>query len=219
MKRYSKLFAALVIGLVVVGGLGGGVDIVDATTEDLDSCTTINREFDGTAACTDCLDGYEEDDVGSCELTEEPTESECTTSNRVYDSTDLTCGGCESGFEENDAGDCEETDTTTSSSTVSTSTSTTTTSTSATHALTNPLGSTDLRVVIGYIIKALLGLSGAIALFVFVWSGIMMMLAAGSPEKIKTAKASLTWATIGLVVIFTAYTLVYTLITALSTGT
>ena len=86
-------------------------------------------------------------------------------------------------------------------------------------ALTNPLNSSDLRVVIGYLVNALLGLSGAIALLVFVWSGIMMMLAGGSPEKIKKAKESLTWAMIGLVVIFTAYTLVYTLITALSTGT
>lgn len=87
------------------------------------------------------------------------------------------------------------------------------------HPLSNPLGSSDFRVVIGYIIRAMLGLSGALALFVFVWSGVMMMIAAGSPEKIKKAKESLTWATIGLVVIFTAYTLVYTLITALSTGT
>lgn len=86
-------------------------------------------------------------------------------------------------------------------------------------ALSNPLGSSDLRVVIGQLIRAMLGLSGAIALFVFVWSGMMMMLAAGSPDKIKKAKDSLVWASIGLVVIFTAYTLVYTLITALSTGT
>lgn len=85
-------------------------------------------------------------------------------------------------------------------------------------ALSNPLGSSDLRVVIGLLVKALLGLSGAIALFVFVWSGLMMMIAAGDPKKILKAKESLTWATIGLVVIFTAYTLVYTLITALSTG-
>lgn len=86
-------------------------------------------------------------------------------------------------------------------------------------ALTNPLGSSDLRVIIGNVIKAMLGLSGALALLVFVWSGIMMMLAAGSPDKIKKAKDSLVWATIGLVVIFSAYTLVATLITALSTGT
>ncbi len=86
-------------------------------------------------------------------------------------------------------------------------------------ALTNPLGSNDLRVVIGYLVRAMLGLSGAIALFVFVWAGLQMMLAAGEAKKITKAKESLTWATIGLVVIFTAYTLVYTLVTALSTGT
>lgn len=85
--------------------------------------------------------------------------------------------------------------------------------------LKNPLLHSDLRVIIGDVIKALLGLSGAIALLVFVWSGVMMMLAAGNMDKIKKAKGSLVWATIGLVVIFTAYTLVATLIKALSTGT
>lgn len=85
-------------------------------------------------------------------------------------------------------------------------------------ALINPLPSTSIPVIIGIVIQALLGLSGAIALLVFVWSGIMMMVAAGSPDKIKKAKNSIIWATIGLVVIFTAYTLVATLITALSTG-
>ncbi|OGL94725.1 hypothetical protein A2348_02285 [Candidatus Uhrbacteria bacterium RIFOXYB12_FULL_58_10] len=85
-------------------------------------------------------------------------------------------------------------------------------------ALTNPLGTPDIREIIGNVIKALLGLSGAVALLVFVWSGILMIVAAGSPEKIKKAKSSLVWATIGLVVIFTAYTLVATLISVLSTG-
>ncbi len=85
-------------------------------------------------------------------------------------------------------------------------------------ALTNPLGQTSIPKIIGNIVKALLGLSGALALFVFVWSGVLMIIAAGNPEKIKKAKDSLIWATIGLVVIFTSYTLVATLITALSTG-
>ncbi len=84
--------------------------------------------------------------------------------------------------------------------------------------LDNPLGSSDINVIIGTVVKGMLGMSGAIALLVFVWSGTMMMLAAGSPDKIKKAKSSLVWATIGLVVIFTAYTLVATLISAISTG-
>lgn len=85
-------------------------------------------------------------------------------------------------------------------------------------ALTNPLGTTDIPTIIGNVVKALLGLSGAVALLVFVWSGILMIAAGGNADQIKKAKSSLIWATIGLVVIFTAYTLVATLIGALSTG-
>ncbi len=243
MKRDLNKFAGVIIGLVVVVGMGfgprvalaqicqadeelssGGVDADDCVScaegyinDGSDTCILDESESESadTTSCPEgevetadgglceCADGYEEDETGTC--------IESTSDGSSDDATD----GCEDGEDATADGDCVAS----TGTTVSTTTSTTTTSTSATHALTNPLGSTDLRVVIGYIIKALLGLSGAIALFVFVWSGIMMMLAAGSPEKIKTAKASLTWATIGLVVIFTAYTLVYTLITALSTGT
>jgi hypothetical protein len=85
-------------------------------------------------------------------------------------------------------------------------------------ALTDPLDGAAITTIIGRVISALLGLSGAIALLVFVWSGILMMVAAGNPDKIKKAKGSLVWASIGLVVIFTAYALVSTLISVLSTG-
>ncbi len=85
-------------------------------------------------------------------------------------------------------------------------------------ALYDPLGHAPITTIIGRVISALLGLSGAVALLVFVWSGILMIVAAGNPERIKKAKSSLVWATIGLVVIFTAYTLVATLIGVLSTG-
>lgn len=84
--------------------------------------------------------------------------------------------------------------------------------------LNDPLGNVPITTIIGRVIKALLGLSGAVALLVFVWSGILMILAGGNPERIKKAKDSLVWATIGLVVIFTAYTLVATLVGVLSTG-
>jgi hypothetical protein len=84
--------------------------------------------------------------------------------------------------------------------------------------LSNPIGTTNIPVIIGNIVKALLGLSGAVALLVFVWSGVLMIVAAGNADHIKKAKSSIVWATIGLVVIFTAYTIVTTLVTALSTG-
>lgn len=85
--------------------------------------------------------------------------------------------------------------------------------------LQNPLGTSDIRVIIGRVIQALLGLSGTLALLMFVWGGITWMTSGGVADKIKKGKDTLIWATIGLVVIFTAYTLVSTLITAITSGT
>ena len=85
--------------------------------------------------------------------------------------------------------------------------------------LENPLGESDLRIIIGRVIQALLGLSGTLALLMFVWGGIQWMTSGGVAEKIKKGKDTLIWATIGLVVIFTAYTLVSTLIEAITSGT
>lgn len=90
----------------------------------------------------------------------------------------------------------------------------------AVHAqLQNPLGTSDLRVAIGQIIKAMLGLAGVAALAMFVWGGFQWILSRGNEDMIKKGKNTLVWTTIGLVIIFTAYTLVSTLISALSGGT
>ena len=82
--------------------------------------------------------------------------------------------------------------------------------------LQNPLGTSDLRLIIGNIVKSLLSLSGAAGLLMFVWGGFQFLTAGGDPKKVEKGKATLVWATIGLVVIFSAYTLLDTLIKALS---
>ncbi|TAK04142.1 hypothetical protein EPO34_03280 [Patescibacteria group bacterium] len=82
--------------------------------------------------------------------------------------------------------------------------------------LQNPLGTSDLRQVIGNIVRALLGFAGAGALLMFVWGGFQFMMAAGNPKNVEKGKLTLIWATVGLVVIFSAYTLLDTLIKALS---
>ncbi len=74
--------------------------------------------------------------------------------------------------------------------------------------LKNPIGVKNLNEAIGKIIKAALGLSGAVALLMFVWGGVQWLISGGSAERVKAGKNTLTWATIGLVVIFTAYVLV-----------
>ncbi len=85
-------------------------------------------------------------------------------------------------------------------------------------ALENPLGETDIRVIIGRVISALLGFSGALALLMFVWGGITWLTSGGNETRIKKGKDTLLWATIGLVVIFTSYAIVRAIVTALTTG-
>ncbi|MBI5072055.1 hypothetical protein HZB93_04195 [Candidatus Falkowbacteria bacterium] len=70
---------------------------------------------------------------------------------------------------------------------------------------TSPLGMVSPTQILGRVIKAVLGILGAIALFMFVWGGQGWMMSGGNPEKIKAARATLIWAVIGMVVIFLSY--------------
>lgn len=86
--------------------------------------------------------------------------------------------------------------------------------------LDNPLGDVkSLPVLIGKIIKALLGITGSIALVMFIYGGFTWMTAAGSPEAVSKGKNILIWAVVGLVVIFSAYGLVNFVIGSLTATT
>ena len=72
--------------------------------------------------------------------------------------------------------------------------------------LTNPLGNTkDPREIIGLAIQGAMSILGSLALAMFVYGGFVWMLSAGNTEKIEKGKRILTWAFIGLVVIFSSY--------------
>lgn len=83
----------------------------------------------------------------------------------------------------------------------------------------NPLGTTSIQAVIARLIKALLGLSGSIALLMFVWGGFLWLSSRGETKQIEKGKETIKWATFGLVIIFTAYILVGAIIGALIKGT
>lgn len=85
--------------------------------------------------------------------------------------------------------------------------------------LSNPLGTTSIQVIIGRLIRAMLGVTGSIALLMFIWGGFLWLISAGEPEKVKKGKDAMKWATLGLVVIMGAYMIVNTIITALESGT
>ncbi|OIO52097.1 hypothetical protein COY93_03635 [Candidatus Uhrbacteria bacterium CG_4_10_14_0_8_um_filter_58_22] len=65
-----------------------------------------------------------------------------------------------------------------------------------------------IQIIIGRIIRGAVAVSGVIALAMFVWSGFNWMLAQGNKEAITKAQNTLLWSTLGLILIFGAYTLV-----------
>jgi len=83
-----------------------------------------------------------------------------------------------------------------------------------TYQLKSPIGEVTGPELIGRIIKAVLGVVGALALAMFVFGGFTWLTSGGSPDKIKKGKDILMWAVIGLIIIFTSYTLVDFILTA-----
>lgn len=75
--------------------------------------------------------------------------------------------------------------------------------------LDNPIGQTDINILIGTIINAIMGIVGSLALAMFIYGGFTWMTAAGASEKVQKGKDIIIWATIGLIVIFSSYALVY----------
>jgi Type IV secretion system pilin len=81
-------------------------------------------------------------------------------------------------------------------------------STSAKPSGLDPSGGRDIPTIIGGAIKAVLGVAGAMALFMFVYGGLITLTSAGSPERIKKGKDVLIWATVGLIIIFGSFYMV-----------
>ncbi len=71
----------------------------------------------------------------------------------------------------------------------------------------NPLGTTNVNTVINRIIRAAVGVVGALFLAMFVWGGALWMTSAGDPERVKKGKQALLNALIGMVVVALSYTI------------
>ncbi|MBF8280514.1 MAG: hypothetical protein HW383_287 [Candidatus Magasanikbacteria bacterium] len=93
------------------------------------------------------------------------------------------------------------------------------TSASGAVTLTDPLnlGDTPIPTLVGRVIKALLGVIGALALLMFVYGGFLWMTSFGNNEKIKEGKNIVIWTTIGITTIFASYALVSFVIEGLTT--
>ncbi|MFH1254974.1 MAG: pilin [bacterium] len=91
-------------------------------------------------------------------------------------------------------------------------------SSSATVSLANPLGQgkTDIPTLLGKIINSVLGIIGSLALIMFIYGGASWMLSGGNQEQVTKGKNIIIWATIGMVIIFTAYALVKFVLTTVT---
>ena len=66
------------------------------------------------------------------------------------------------------------------------------------------------------IIRAILGIVGALALFMFIYGGMIWMTSGGNTSRIEKGKETLIWATIGLFIIFASYAILSFIFQALA---
>lgn len=85
--------------------------------------------------------------------------------------------------------------------------------------LENPLqgDTTDARVIIGRVIKAALGVIGAVTLLMFVLGASKWLMSQGNSEKVAEGAKTMMWAAIGTLLVFASYIVVNQL-TNLITG-
>ncbi len=62
--------------------------------------------------------------------------------------------------------------------------------------------------LIGMIIRAILGVTGSLALLMFIYGGLKWMLSSGNTEELRKGKETLLWAVLGLAVIFSSYAVI-----------
>lgn len=82
--------------------------------------------------------------------------------------------------------------------------------------LPNPIGISNPQVIVGNLIRAILGITGSLALLVFIYGGFSWVTSAGSADKIQKGKDMMFWAAVGLAVIFFSYALVLFVISAVA---
>ncbi|PIT87037.1 MAG: hypothetical protein COU31_05115 [Candidatus Magasanikbacteria bacterium CG10_big_fil_rev_8_21_14_0_10_40_10] len=71
--------------------------------------------------------------------------------------------------------------------------------------LDNPLQTTEPNIVIGNIVKALMGVTGALSLWAFVEGASKWLRSMGNPEQINKGMHTMLWAVLGLLVVFISY--------------
>ena len=76
--------------------------------------------------------------------------------------------------------------------------------------------SNPIPYLLGNIISYVMGIIGSLALVMFIFGGATWMLSGGNQERVTKGKQILIWATLGIVIIFTAYAIIRFLLTTLA---
>ena len=74
--------------------------------------------------------------------------------------------------------------------------------------LTNPLNTDDPTVIVGRVIEYVIGLTGSLALLMFMYGGAVWIFSGGNDKNIQKGKDTLIWAAIGMAFVFTSYIIV-----------
>ncbi|MDO8617371.1 MAG: pilin [Candidatus Uhrbacteria bacterium] len=75
------------------------------------------------------------------------------------------------------------------------------------YGLKDPLGGANVPQIVARMVKYLLGFVGALFLLIFVYGGILWM-TAGSSDRVKRARKTLTYAVLGMIVVMLSYTII-----------
>jgi Type IV secretion system pilin len=82
----------------------------------------------------------------------------------------------------------------------------------------SPIEPVTASAIVGTIIKGVLGFVGAITFVMFVWGGALWIFSAGNAEKVEQGTKTMLWAAVGLVVVFSSYIVLSSVISFLTTG-
>ena len=80
----------------------------------------------------------------------------------------------------------------------------------------NPINAQNVPDLVNNMVRAILGIVGAVTLFMFVYGGLMWMTSGGASSRIERGRNTLIWATIGLLVIFSSYAILNFIFGAIS---
>lgn len=83
--------------------------------------------------------------------------------------------------------------------------------------LPNPLGNTDtVPELVANMVKGLLGITGAFALFFVIQGGFTWIMSNGNAEKVKAGKEAIKWSVLGVLAIFLSYVVVSAVFSSIS---